>query len=76
MHKIIISDATLSGELFSATEKKKSLKFKDNYYIYLLPVDRSQTKNFGIEKLLKINNVLSNVNTEHYNNSKLRIYDL
>jgi len=48
---------------FSSLEYQTSLKLKDSYYIYLLPVDHSQTKNFDIEKLLKINDVYKNIFT-------------
>ena len=41
----------------SIQEKQTAIKFKDRYYIYLLPVDRSNLDKFNYEQLIKITNI-------------------
>lgn len=41
----------------SVQEKQTANKLKDKYFIYLLPVDRSNSDNFDYDQLLKINNI-------------------
>ena len=41
----------------SIQEKQTAIKLKDKYYIYLLPVDRSNPEKFNYDKLLKITNI-------------------
>ena len=45
----------------SMQEKQTAIKFKDKYYIYLLPVDLSNPEKFNFEKLLKINNINNSI---------------
>ena len=41
----------------SVQEKQTAIKFKDKYFIYLLPVDRSLPEKFDYDQLLKITNI-------------------
>lgn len=41
----------------SIKEKQTAIKFKDKYYIYLLPVDKSNPEKFDYNQLLKITNI-------------------
>jgi len=45
----------------SLLEYQTSTKYKDSYYIYLLPIDYSKQSKFNLDKLLKINNISKNV---------------
>tara|TARA_B100000963_G_scaffold352808_1_gene366568 strand:- start:595 stop:1494 length:900 start_codon:yes stop_codon:yes gene_type:complete len=41
----------------SIKEKQTAIKFKDKYFIYLLPVDRSNPEKFDYNQLLRITNI-------------------
>lgn len=41
----------------SVQEKQTAIKFKDKYFIYLLPVDKSLPEKFDYDQLLKITNI-------------------
>lgn len=41
----------------SIKEKQTAIKFKDKYFIYLLPVDRSNPEKFDYTQLLRITNI-------------------
>lgn len=45
----------------SSGEYQKALKNTETYFLYLLPVDYSSGKKFNYEKILKINNLQSNI---------------
>lgn len=45
----------------SSGEYEFSLNNRDSYYIYLLPVDKSEKTGFDLDKLLIINNIKENV---------------
>jgi hypothetical protein len=45
----------------SPGEYQKAIKNLDNYFLYLLPVDNSLDEKFNYEKILKINNLQSNI---------------
>ena len=45
----------------SPGEYQKAIKNLENYFIYLLPVDNSIDEKFNYEKILKINNLQSNI---------------
>jgi len=45
----------------SVDEYQTALEFGDKYYLYLLPVDYSNSENFDYEKILIINNINKNI---------------
>ena len=45
----------------SSGEYQKAIQNLENYFIYLLPVDNSTDEKFNYEKILKINNLQSNI---------------
>ena len=45
----------------SLLEHQTANKYNESYYIYLLPVDFSKKSKFNLDKLLKINNIISNI---------------
>lgn len=45
----------------SPSEYQTAINFKENYYVYLLPVDYSKPDKFDIDKLLRINHLEKNI---------------
>jgi len=45
----------------SPLEYQTAINLRENYYIYLLPVDYSKKDKFDLDKLLKINNLSKNI---------------
>lgn len=45
----------------SPSEFQMAINFKENYYVYLLPVDYSKPEKFDIDKLLRINYLEKNI---------------
>ena len=45
----------------SIQETQTANKYKDSYYLYLVPVDYSKPEKFDLKKILKINNIHKNV---------------
>jgi len=45
----------------SVGEYQTAIKFRDKYYLYLLPVDYSEQDRFNYEKILKINDIEKNI---------------
>ena len=45
----------------STSEYQTAMNFKENYYVYLLPVDYSKPDRFDIDKLLRINHLEKNI---------------
>ena len=45
----------------SALEYATAMQHKEEYYIYLLPVDHSKSSGFDIKKLIIINNIHNNI---------------
>jgi len=56
---------------FSSLEYQTANRLKDLYYIYLLPVDHSQSSSFDINALLKINNIHENI----FDNNNWKVSD-
>jgi len=65
IEKIYIEVKAVSNTNFkfylSEGEYQTSLKYHDNYYLYLLPVDYSIADKFDKDKLIKINNLQKNL---------------